>query len=287
MVPIIISGQTFKLPENWHEVELKKIPELLKYLYVLPENGSTYHNILRIILGYSEKEWKKLMYNFFGPLRTAHQLEQSTESLRQVLNLLSWMWKSDLIKQPFEKIQVNGTPWFLFQEGLESMSFGELSDAYINAQAFVKQLIEGPSRLNMLVATVCRPERKGAYEKDPDWNGDKREDYNVHIAKLRAYQLSEVPPEQKIMILVYFMGSLKDFLSYFDLVDNTGSAPPVPEEYPGQSMIKNQHLLSEKHIFGGMKATRDANVYDVFQFLEEHHKDVQAEIARQKANQNN
>ena len=82
---------------------------------------------------------------------------------------------------------------------------------------------------------------------------------------------------------MYFLGSIKVFFSFFDLFNNDGTKPPVPEEYPGQSMIKNQHLLSEKHIFGGMEATKLANVHEVFQYLEEHNKDVKAEIERSKA----
>ena len=286
MQQVVISGQVFKLPENWQEVEYKNLTELLRNLYVLPESGSTYHTILRIVLGYDKKQWKKLMQHFFGAKRTEEQKNQSTEALTQVLNMVSWLWTSELKKAPFEKFKVNGEYWHIFEEGFRSMTFGELCDAYIHAQAFIKQLVEGEERLNMLVASVCRPERTGNYKKDPNWNGDSRENYNEHIAVQRAKLLEGAYMEEKILVLVYFLGTVKEFFSYFDLFDSDGSTPPVPEEFPGQSMIKNQHLLSQKQVFGGMKETKMSNVHDVFLFLEEHNKDVKAEIARHKANQN-
>ena len=285
MQQVLINGQVFKLPENWQEVEYKHLTELLKNLYVLPESGSTYHTILRIVLGYDQKQWKKLMRHFFAKHRSLEDQLETTETLSKLLRIISWMWTGDLTVSPFESVKIDGQKYVLFQPGFISMSFGELADAYIHAQAFIKQLVEGEERLNMLVATVLRPERAGDYKNDPSWNGDPREDYNEHIARERGDIFKGEHLDKKIMILVYFLGSVKNFFSYFDLFDNDGSAPPVPEEFPGQSMIKNQHLLSEKHIFGGMKATKQANVHDVFQFLEEHNKDVKAEIARSKANQ--
>ncbi|WP_254561800.1 hypothetical protein [Dyadobacter diqingensis] len=285
MQEISISGQVFQIPENWQEVESKRLPELLKNLYVLPESGSTYHNILRIVLGFTPKQWKKLMQQFFGAKRSEEQKDQSTEALCQLLNLVSWLWTSELTTEPFRKFRVDGQYWHLFEEGFRSMTFGEMCDAYIHAQAFIKQLVEGEERLNLLVATICRPERAGDYDSDPSWNGDTRENYNEHLSRRRADLLKDKYMEEKVLVMVYFLGTVKNFFSYFDLFDDDGSSPSVPEEFPGQSMIKNQHLLSQKQVFGSMDATKSANVHEVFQFLEEHNKDVKAEIARHKANQ--
>lgn len=292
MLEIKLGGLPFKLPENWEDVVAlengkDKIPELLKYIYVLPESGSTYHSILRVVLGYSHKKWKRLMIQFFGKKCTDANREASAEALANVLGVLSWMWKTDLLQRPFESIKVKSKDWLLFESGFKTMSFGELTDAFIHAQAFVKQIVEGEERLNLLVATVCRPERQGNYRTFSAWNGDEREDYNEHISIWRSKFLEDQLLSEKIIILVYFLSNVKEFFSFFDLFSDDGTSPPVPEEYPGQSLIKNQHLLSGKGIFGGMAATQKANVHEVFTFLEEHHKDVKDEIARQKAaNQN-
>lgn len=288
MHAITINGQVYELPETWQEVEPKQLPELLRMLYVMPENGSTYHEILRILLGYTPKQWTKLMKNFFGPKRSEEQLDQSAQALQSILGVVSWMWKADLTVAPWPGFVVNGAQWLLFEGSFKSMSFGELSNAHINAQAFIKQLVEGEERLNMLVATICRPEMKGDYKNDPAWNGDPREPYNEHIARHRSEQIKGKYVKEKILVLMYFLGSLKEFFSFYDLFESDATGPPTLEEYPGQSMIKNQHLLSEKHIFGGMAATKTANVHDVFQFLEENRKDIKAQNERTKAaNQQN
>lgn len=290
MHKVTINGKTVQLPQNWIEAAgLDSLrgcfAELLETLYVYPASGATYHHVLRIMLGYSQPEWKKLMRHFFSDSRSQEQRDQSSEALAELLGLVSWMWKEELTVAPFQSVQVEGEPWLMFGDGFRSMSFGELTDAYIHAQAFIKQLVEGEERLNMLVATVCRPEKQGDYRVDPKWNGDAREEYNEHIATVRAGKLKGKLFPAKILVLVYFLGAAKNFFSYFDLFDSDGSGPPQAEEYPGQSMIKNQHLLSGKAIFGTMSETKKANVHEVFQFLEEHNKDVKAEIERIKASQ--
>src|SRR5215217_3180974 len=153
MIKININGQGFDLPESWTEVDRKKLPELLRNIFVASESGIAYHNILRVVLGFEQKKWGKLMNQFFGKACTAEKMDASSSALADLLRMLSWMWKSDLTIAPFESFEVDGKPWHLFSEGFRSMSFGELSDAYIHAQAFIKQLIEGEERLNMLVAT--------------------------------------------------------------------------------------------------------------------------------------
>ena len=264
------------------------MPELLRLLYVMPENGNTYHEVLRILLGYTAKQWAKLMKKFFAKQRTEEQRERSAEALQEILGLMSWMWKGELTIPPFDGFMVDGKKWLLFEQGFKSMSFGELSNAHINAQAFIKQLIEGDERLNVLVTTVCRPEQPGDYKSNPAWNGDPREPYNEHIARHRAEQIKDGYIKEKILVLMYFLGSLKEFFSFYDLFESEANGPAPQEDYPGQSMIKNQHLLSEKHIFGSMDATKTANVHEVFQFLEEHRKDIKAQNERVRAqNQEN
>lgn len=287
MLTVTINGDNFNIPENWQEAAgmpafRANCTHLLEALYVKPEDGNTYHQVLRVVLGYTQKQWNRLMRHFFSSQRGQQKIDESADALAELVSLVSWMWEGELTIAPFEHIDVEGQEWLMFPDGFSSMTFGELTDSYIHAQAFVNQLVEGEERLNMLVATLCRPERQGDYTKDPDWNGDRREPYNEHAAALRSKLLAGKHFPQKVLTLVYFLGSIKNFFSFFDLFDSDQSSPPVLEDFPGQSMIKNQHLLSEKAIFGNMASTKKANVHEVFQFLEEHHKDVKAEIERNK-----
>lgn len=287
MKQIFLNKKSYELPENWIEVPKVQLPDLLTQLYALPESGTTYHTLLRLTLGYREKEWEKLMRHYFSFKLTEEQREANAEVLAEVLRLISWMWKEELTIKPFESIPLEGIAYLLPDENFLTMTYGELSDAYIHSRAFVEQLVEGEERLNLLLATVCRPERKGKYADDSSWNGDRREPYNEHIARQRVKVWEAAPYDQKIIVLMYFLGTLKHFLSLFDIWQGDGSGPAPEDEYPGQSWIKNQHLLSEKHIFGGMKDTKSANVHEVFSFLEEHSKDIKQRIAMEKAQQKN
>lgn len=271
---ITLNGTDFHIAETWQEVDSKKLPSILSLLYVHPENGTTYLEVLRILLDFSPKKWRKLIAHFYSNNRSIQDIEETTTTFQAILQKVSWMWKGDLTRRPFEGFNVNGQCWLVFEEGFKSMSFGELSNAHINAQAFIKQLVVGEERLNVLAATLCRPARKGDFDTDPNWNGDPRQNYNEHIARHRAEMLEGSFLNEKILVLMYFLGTLKEFFSYYDLFESDTSGPAPQEDYPGQSMIKNQHLLSEKHIFGGMEATKLANVHEVFQFLEEHKKDI-------------
>ncbi len=282
---ITINGQEFSLPEAWTEVDAKLLPQLLRLIYVLPANGSTYHELLRLLLGYSPKGWTKLMNHFFSPKRTEAQRDASAHALAELLRLVDWMWTGELTRRPmlYLRVGLDDQSWQLFDEGFKSMSFGELTDAYIHAQAFIKQLVPGDERLDLLVATICRPVRPIREAQDSQWDGDYREPYNEHRAAIRAKELRDRYAEEKVIILMYYLGTLKEFLGSFDIYDDGAVGPTPEEDYPGQNMLKNQHLLSEKHIFGGMKETKAANAHEVFQFLEEHSKDMRAEAERNRA----
>jgi hypothetical protein len=284
MKDIILGNQGFRLPENWQEVDRRLLPRLLRLLYVLPETGETYHELLRISLGYTPRQWGRLMNHFLGPDRSDAQREASALALADTLNQIGWMWRADLTVRPFASVTAGGEQeWLVFEENFRSMSFGEMTDAYIHAQAYIKQLEAGDRRLDLLIATIARPERAGDYANDPAWNGDRREDYNPHLSTRRAELAGLVPWEQKIGLLMYFIGSAKDFMARFDIWADDGAAPPTEESFPGQSLLKNQHLLSEKGVFGTMKETKAENVYEIFQFLEEHHQDLKQAAAEQAA----
>lgn len=283
MKEFLLNGKKHSFPENWTEVPPRQLPELPRLLFVEPENGTTYHELLRVLLGYSAKQWRKQMRHFFAKGRTEEQKAASTEALSDLLRLVNWMRTDDLTVLPFDSLSVDGVDWLLFEPGLTSMSFGELTDAYIHSQAFVKQLVEGEERLDYLVATVCRPALPASERESTTWNGDPRELYNEHRIPSRAKQLHGRFNAEKVLVLVYFLGSLKDFYAHYDIFEQDPSGPPRAEDYPGQALIKNQHLLAEKQIFGTLPATRQANAHEVFQFLEEHHKDVKEANERRKS----
>ncbi|WP_374755035.1 hypothetical protein, partial [Arsenicibacter rosenii] len=118
----------------------------------------------------------------------------------------------------------------------------------------------------LLVATLCRPERVSGwgkpYRDDPAWNGDRREDYNEFKARDRLALVRKTGYPQRMAVLLYFAANFKTLMDRYAVFAQEAGADQTAtaEEYPGQSMMKNQHLLAEKHIFGNISQTKAANV---------------------------
>lgn len=282
MLEIELSKEKFYIPENWSEVPVKRLPKLLESVFVAQATPETYHQILRLTLGISNTTWGRFCYHYFRKDLPENTRKQNAEILHNLLMMVSWMWTEEMTTRPFDTVKVGTEEWVLFEENLTSMSFGELSDAYIHLLAFTKQLIEGDERLHHLIATICRPRKEGDYTQDTHWNGDHRIPYNAHAVKEMSKKAALLPEGTKVAIMVYFAGSVKQLFEQYDLME-TGVESVGEDDYPGQGLIKNQHLLAEKGIFGNLDQTKQANIHDVFLFLEEHRKDMKAQAENQKA----
>lgn len=290
MIDFTLNGEAKQFPENWQEVKPHLLPVLLKKLFVESESPALYHELLRLNLGYSPRRWKKFCKAHFSDQVAEKKKERNAEILAFLLGRLGWMWTQSLNAQPYESVRIGGKPYLLPDAQLKTMTYGELTDAYIHMRAYIDQLEPGEKRLNLLLATICRPERQGFnYKEDPAWDGDSREPYNEHIAESRAELWAGVSLEKKIPTLLYFVAILKELIGAYQIYeDDSEQAPDSVEEYPGQGFIKNQHLLAEKAIFGTMQQTRQANAHAVLLFLEEFKKDEDhKEKIRQEAERKN
>ena len=279
---IYLNEKRFELPEEWSEVKESLLPDLVRLLFAEPAGGRVYHDILRRILGYTEKRWKSLMRHYFNPKLSSEQRRANAVALSDTLTQIAWMWYEPMSAKPYEYLLVDGVPWYLPEVQFTNMSYGELTDAYIHFLAFVKQLIPGDERLNLLVATICRPEREGNYHT-PDWDGDKREPYNEHLAKQRAEAVSKLSYAQRVGVLMYFAGTQKNVLQLYDVHAEGIESAASEEDYPGQGWKKNQHYLAEKGIFGTLPQVQKTNVHEVLLYLEELKKDFIEQKKRQEA----
>ncbi|PRY47124.1 hypothetical protein CLV58_101190 [Spirosoma oryzae] len=278
MRTIHLDNTAYQLPERWADVPPERLAQLLQLVYFTPATGDSYLEIIRLALNAKPRVWKLLMRKHFGnqvgkKARTANAIV-----LRDLYRLLGWMESEPIHERPFGSISVNGVDYLLPETGFLTMSFGELTDAYIHFLAYIRQLVPGNERLNLLVATLCRPAAPG--NRPADWNGDERELYNEYIARERAALVNELAEADKLAVLLFFAGNMKTLLGQYAIF---GDGDGEPEEYPAQGLVKNAHLLAEKHIFGNMSGTKAANVHEVLLYLEEHRKDLLAEYERNKA----
>ena len=284
---IQLDGQPYNLPERWEEIDPERLPRLIELLYLVPESGSMYHELIKAALNIRPKVWVKMMQKHFGnsvpkPVRTAN-----AAVLSDIVQMLRWLWTQPMQTRPFESVLVGPQSYYLPEEQFRTMSYGELTDAYIHLTTFVRQLIPGDEHLNYLVATLCRPERE-ATGTDADWNGDRREPYNEYVSRDRISLISHVPFEERMAVMLYFASTVKGLMEQYAVFAPAAETVEdvAEEDYPGQSFMKNQHLLAEKGIFGTMQETKKTNAHEVLLFLEEHRKDLLAQIEQQRKHQN-
>ncbi|MVM37242.1 hypothetical protein GO730_05705 [Spirosoma sp. HMF3257] len=289
MQEIKFNGQAKTLPGSWKEVKPEHLPRLLQLVYFTPDSPEKFHHMLQILLDMGGNQWRALMRKHFGPGMSKKVKNANAIVLHELIHQVRWMSQELTTELPFEAIQYKNWSLLLPEQDFLTMSFGELSDAYIHFLVWIKQIVPGDAHLDLLVATLCRPERSGAYSLEPGWNGDKREPYNEFTAKEMAKKLAGMELSQKQMVLLYFTGNMQKVLARYELFDGEAGEP---EEYPGQGWIKNQHILAEKGIFGTMQQAKEANLHDVLLFLEENKKDIKRsadaaanERQKQEANQ--
>ncbi|MDR6195927.1 hypothetical protein [Siphonobacter sp. SORGH_AS_0500] len=285
MIDFIFEGEAKQFPQNWQEVKPSLLPVLLKKLFVESESPTTYHELLRLNLEYSTRQWRRFCKKYFSESLTDEKRERNAELLAFLLGRLSWMWSDPLSVQPFEWVRIGGKPFLLPDAQLKTMTYGELTDSYIHMRAYVDQLEKGEKRLNLLLSTICRPEVSAFnYKEDPFWDGDPREAYNEHVAEGRVELWEGVGLEKKIPILLFYVSILKDLVAAYQIYEEDSEQPAIEEEYPGQGFVKNTYLLAEKGVFGNVNQTRQANAHAVLLFLEEYKKDEEyKEKLRQEA----
>lgn len=280
MRTIELDGVTYKLPQQWSEIKPDQLPRLIRLVYMTPENGAMYHQLLQALLGIHPKAWKKIHRKHFGPGLLPEVRKKNAVVLHDLLGLCKWVWETPMNQQPFAKLSVDGADWLLPEADFASMSYGELTDLYVHLHAYIEQTEVGEGELDYLVATACRPARPAVELTQADWNGDGRELYNEFMVRQRVKRLGKVAFEQKMAVLLYVASTIQAVLGRYRLFDARPGLAPAPgekassgEEYIGQGWVKNAHLLAEKHVFGTLRQTQQANAHEVLLFLEEYRSD--------------
>lgn len=287
MINITINGVAHELAQKWDEVPQEQLPKFVELLFMRAETGETYHEILRISLGYSEKKWKKWIGKFFSKDKTEDEKQTSALALQELLKHLSWMWTKPMSKRPAEYIHYKGVYLYLPVDDFLTMSWGEMKDAYIHAEAFTRQIVKGDKHLNLLVLTLCR--EKSKEKRNFDWDGDERVPYNEFLVAEKEEWIESLEYSFKLAVLLYFVGTMKKLLDQYDIFyDNSDSTSLIPyvEQYPGQGFEDNTLMLAEKQLFGNYKQTTKVNCHQVLLALERNKKIMEMEMEAQKQSSN-
>ena len=287
MSRVELDGVGYDLPQTWDDIPASRLPRLLEQVYLVPESGRMYHELIKLSLGISDKVWRKLHKRHFGPRLTDDVRRKNAEVLQQLVGELAWLWEEPMTRPPFSELSLPGQlAMVLPDEGFTTMGFGELTDLYTHLETYTRQ--NESERLDYLVATVLRPRRRDNYLNQPDWNGDVREPYNEFLARERVPLVAKLPFPTKLNILLFVAANIKTVMGRYQLFDRTETqGADAGETYPGQAFIKNQHMLAEKGIFGNLRQTQAANCHEVLLFLEEHRADLVRAHERQQQHERN
>jgi hypothetical protein len=273
---IEIEGKAYNFPTCWDDLKKKDIPDMIELVFLRGETGQTYHELLRIAMGATSLQYAQFCKRHFSKTLPEKVREANGVVLHELFMQLAWVYEQPMNILPFESYNHNYTEYILPDPDFYAITFAELSDAYIHMQAYVKQVIAGDERLNLLVATLCRPKRQG--EMTPDWNGDHREPYNEFISKERSKEVAKWPDVIKVAVLIYYAACLQKMLGGYDI---GGDSSGGEEDYIGQGFIKNQHLLANG-IYGTLDNVKKANAHEVLLALHENKKDAIEARKRQK-----
>lgn len=281
---ILFSNAEHELYESWAEVPVEKIPALVELAYFAPDAGSTHLEIVRQVLGIKPRPWARMLSTHFAETLPTKVREANAENINWLVRQCAWMWNEPLTKMPFEYFEHKGVRYYIAKSSeelaFETCSYGELTNAYINMQGFVKRLKNDDYYLNNLVAVLCR-ERRSEAQNDKDWNGDVRVPYNEYLCTETAKLFDDLDVKIKLAVMMYFAGNLKRFMDGYQQTFRRGDGEG--EEYIGQGFLKNQHLLAEKGIFGDIYKTKNANCHEVMLYLEEYGADMEKQMLAMKA----
>ena len=148
-------------------------------------------------------------------------------------------------------------------------------DEYAYADLFYYNWAKTKSddNLNRLVAVLYRP--KGDISKI-----DKRTAFNKDELKLHAKQVERLPKIAKIIIMMAFQGSRDNIINRHKYVFKKGSSKGT---YAPFTKIIASMARSENQPFGDFYKTKDANLYDFMDMLNDELKEQKQRIANNKA----
>ena len=188
-------------------------------------------NWLKVVDGYlNQHEFKLIvLYHFlgikYGPFDARRDarikpesLEQKYENLWRLTEKLEWLFeyrnengKKTVSLSYYEvtsrlpEIEVAGIMFIGPADGMVNITFGEYRQAWMYFELYISGRRDDD--LNLLVATLYRPERLG-YETlkiSPTFDGQRSEPFNANLTQHYAALVADIPFWQKYVALIWFL----------------------------------------------------------------------------------
>jgi hypothetical protein len=188
-------------------------------------------NWLKVVDGYlNQHEFKLIvLYHLLGmkhgPFDAARdarmdpeKLEVKYENLWRLTEKLEWLfeYRNENEKKTvalsyyevtnrFPEIEIAGILFTGPADGMVNITFGEYRQAWMYFEMYIDT--RNDNALNLLVATLYRPERTGfdTLKTLPTFDGQRSEPFNNNLTQHYAAILDEIPFWQKYIILLWFL----------------------------------------------------------------------------------
>jgi len=188
---------------NWNELSLKQL------LYVAP----------RIILQKESDDLKKELVWYFINIKDKHLMLMNRSQLEGLFPAVEWLFKDvNLTINLIPVLNLKTRKYFGPSDELKNISAAEFafSDKFMNE--FLKKRDE--AQLNLLIATLYRPQFKGVKKDSPYYKGDIREPFNENTIDQRADLFSNLSLNYRLAILAFYLGCRSNISKQFPDIFN-------------------------------------------------------------------
>ncbi len=193
------------------------------------------------------------------------------EQLWDVATLVGWAWGQELDTSGITEFSHRGTTYVLPEPHLLDAETIEYAIGLIHFHQFAHPQRPQPAALDQLVATLCRPLRADLkkVQRDPLWDGLRRERYNAKLAENRAAELADAPLGVKIVVLHHFLAAQRFIHRNYRELFKKVEVPPGPAAArpargsDGTELLELIAALAERGLYGTYEQTAHTSLHTV------------------------
>jgi len=195
------------------------------------------------------------------------------DQLWDVATLTAWAWRKELDTQGVSEFTHRGTTYQLPEPRLLDAVVVEYAMATVYFHQFAHPQKPRPAALDQLVASLCRPLRENLaeWERNPLWDGQRRERYNAKLAEARALELADAPLGVKIVVLHHYLAAHR-FVhqAYHELFkkvvvpEQPAHAKPAKPLSDGTELLELLADVAERGTYGTYEQVAHTSLHTIF-----------------------
>lgn len=213
--------------------------------------------IVKSLLGLPAPIWNKL----------------GADVIYDLIQQIAWIWKTPLSQGFLESFSWKSQTFYLPKDNLKNISIIEFAMAEKYLKAFTSSNPEGHA-LNELVATLCRPMKKGIDPTSDEYGGDLREKFNSDLISNRAIEFRSLNINIKMAVLRFFIDCVAEIQKKYSMVYPKPEPDSEPEpQSPAQKALSSFGMLAvlmdlaEAGTFGTWEEACFTNIHTILLYL--------------------